>query len=350
MRSMNVTLANIILAIVIASVVCGVTPSLSQEDVGAFFKDKQIRLVVGSAAGSGYDLNARIVARYMGRHIPGKPTIVVQNQPGAGSATMATTLFNTAPKDGTVIGAAINGMPTIHLLSPELARFDPSKFEWLGSSNRDTQVSYVWRTSPVQSVEDLKTKELIVGATSAGTTQVDFPVVVRDVLGLKYKLVSGYEGTTNIHLALERGEVQGVGANAWLSLKALNANWLADKSVKVIMQYGMDKHPDLPDVPTVFSLAKNEADRQALNLIVSRLEYGRPFFLPPGVPAARVEALRRAFDETMKDPEFLDEAAKAQIEVSPMTGEEVAALVKKVSATPPAIVARVKAALEAGAR
>jgi tripartite-type tricarboxylate transporter receptor subunit TctC len=325
-------------------------PAGAQEDIAAFYKDKQLRIVVGSAAGSGYDLNARLFAKYFQRYVPGKPTIIIQNQPGAGSATMASALYNTAPRDGTVMGGAINGMPTLPLLAPEQARFDPTKFNWLGSTNRDTQVTYVWENAPVQSLADLQTKELVVGATTPGTTQVDFPVVARSVLGLKFKVISGYEGTTDIHVAMERGEVQAMGANGWLSLKALKSDWIRDRKVRIIMQYGQDKNPELPDVPTVFSLAKTDADRQALLLIVSRLEYGRPFFLPPEVPAARVEALRRAFDASVKDPEYLAEAEKQQLEVSPMTGEDVAALIRKVAQTPPDIVARVRAALESGGK
>lgn len=317
--------------------------ALAQE---TFYKDKQIRLVVGSAAGSGYDINARLLARHLAGHIPGKPTIIVQNQVGAGSATMASALYSSAPRDGTTMGAAINGMPTLHLLAPEAARFDPVKFNWIGSTNRDTQVAYVWRDAPVQDIDALKTTELVVGATSAGTTQVDFPIVARQVLGLKFKVISGYEGTTNIHVAMERGEVQGVGANGWLSLKALNGAWLKDGKAKVILQYGLEPNPELPDTPTAFSLAKTEADRQALALIVSRLEYGRPFFLPPEVPAERVETLRRAFDAAVADDAYLAEAARMQLEVSPMRGEDVAKLVAQTAATPPEIVARVRAALK----
>ena len=311
----------------------------------AFYKDKQLKLVVGSAAGSGYDINARVLARHLANHIPGKPNIIVQNQVGAGSATMATALYNTAPRDGTTMGAAINGMPTMHLLSPESARFDPSKFNWIGSTNRDTQVAYVWNNAPVQNVDELRTHELVVGATSPGTTQVDFPIVAREILGLKFKVISGYEGTSNIHVAMERGEVQGVGANGWLSLKALNSNWLKEGKVKVILQYGLVPNPELPGVPTAFSLAKTDADKAALQLIVSRLEYGRPFFMPPDVPAARVELVRRAFDAAVKDEAYLADAEKAQLEVSPMSGEEVSDLVSRISATPPDVVARVRAAL-----
>ena len=325
-------------------------PAMAQEDVAAFYKDKQIRLLVGSAAGSGYDINARVFIKHYQKYIPGKPVIVVQNQPGAGSAIVGNAMYNTVPKDGTVMAAVINGMPTLPLLSPDQARFDPTKFNWIGSTNRDTQLTYVWQTSPVQSLAELQTKELVVGATTPGTTQVDFPVVAKAIFGLKFKVISGYEGTTDIHVAMERGEVQGMGANGWLSLKALGAAWLKEGKVKPIMQYGVNPNPELADVPTVFSLAKNDADRQSMLLMISRLEYGRPFFVPPDVPAVRVEALRRAFDQAAKDPEYRADAEKALLEISPMTGEQVAELVKQVAATPPDVVARVRAALEAAGK
>jgi tripartite-type tricarboxylate transporter receptor subunit TctC len=282
--------------------------------------------------------------------MPGKPTIVVQNQLGAGSVIMVNALYNTAPRDGSVIGAAINGAPTAPLFTPKAARFDPTKLNWIGSTNRDTQVFYVWHTAPTQGLEDLKTTEVLVGATNPGTTQVDFPKVAAEVLGLKFKIVSGYKGTHEIHLAMERGEVQGMGSNGWLSLKALNSDWLRDKKVRLIAVYNEQPDPELKEVPSVFSLAKTEDDRQALRLLVSRLEYGRPFFLPPDVPPARVEALRRAFDETMKDPAYLAEAEKLKIDVDPLSGEKVAQLISLVLATPPAIAERVAAALEGGAK
>ena len=322
-------------------------PAHAQQDVASFYKGKQIRLVVGSAAGSGYDIGARVVARYLGKYIPGNPTIIVENQPGAASLTMTNSLYNTQPRDGTVIGAAINGMPTAPLLEPTGVRFDPNKLNWLGSTDSEVQVTYVWHTAPVQSYADLLKKELIVGATQPGTSQVDFPLVANAVLGTKFKVISGYKGTTDIHKAMEAGEVQGNGASAYASLKELNADWLAEKKVKVILQWGFHKHPDLPDVPSVLDLAKNDADKAALRLILARLQYSRPFFAPPGVPAERVAALRHAFDMTMKDPEFLADAAKAQMEVAPVSGEDVAALVAEVLAAPPDVVARVRAALAA---
>lgn len=317
----------------------------AQDEVAAFYKDKQIKLMVGAGAGSGYDIGARILVRYMSKYIPGNPTFIVQNQVGAASMIMTNNVYNTAPRDGTVIGAAINGMPTGPLLEPDAARFDPNKIIWLGSVNREVQVNYVWHTSPVLKLADLFNKEMVVGATSPGTSQVDFPLVARAVLGLKYKVISGYEGTAQIHKAMEAGEVHGVGSTAYASLRAINQNWLDDGRVKVVAQWGMKKHPELPDVPAILDLAKTEADRAALELIVARLEYGRPYFLPPDVPPARVEALRKAFDMTMKDPGFIADSQKLNLEIDPMTGDEVAALVRKVNATSPAVVARVKEAL-----
>ena len=317
----------------------------AQDEVAAFYKDKQIKLMVGAGAGSGYDIGARILVRYMGKYIPGNPTFIVQNQVGAASMIMTNNVYNTAPRDGTVIGAAINGMPTGPLLEPDAARFDPNKIIWLGSVNREVQVNYVWHTSPVLKLADLFKTEMVLGATSPGTSQVDFPLVARGVLGLKYKVVSGYEGTAQIHKAMEAGEVHGVGSTAYASLRAINQNWLDDGRVKVVAQWGMKKHPELPDVPAILDLAKTEADRAALELIVARLEYGRPYFLPPDVPPARVAALRKAFDLTMKDPGFIAESQKLNLEIDPMTGDELAALVRKVNATSPAVVARVKEAL-----
>ena len=319
-------------------------------EVAAFFKDKQLRLVVGSAAGDGYDVNARLLAHHWVRHIPGNPSIIVQNQNGAASVTMTNTLYNTAARDGTVIGAPINGMTTAPLLTPDVVKFDLAKLIWIGSTNRDTQITYLWHTAPVKSMADLLTTEVVVGGSAPGTTQVDYPVVARALFGLKFKMVSGYPGTNPIHVAMERGEVAGMGANGWLSLKTLNSAWVKEKKVNILLQYGREKNPELPDVPSIFTLARTEADAQALQLMTLRLQYGRPFFLPPDVPPARVAALRRSFDATLADPAFQADAAKAQLDVSPLTGEETARLVAEVLATPPTVVKRVRDALEAGAR
>jgi tripartite-type tricarboxylate transporter receptor subunit TctC len=309
----------ILTAIVASCLASAASPAAAQDTPADFFKERQLRIVVGSAAGSGFDLNARMLARHWPNHVPGRPTFVVQNQPGGGSITMANSLIASAPRDGSVIGAAINGMPTAPLLQPETARYDSTKVNWIGSTNRDTVVAFVWHTSKVKSIADLAHAEISVGATSAGTAQYDFPVVARAITGLSLKVVAGYKGTTDILIALERGEVEGVGALAMQSLRALHPGWIADGKVRLIMQHGLERHPSLPDVPTLLSLAQRNDDAQALRLLVARLEYGRPFFLPPDVPADRVAALRRAFDATMKDPAYQADMTNAGLEVSPMS-------------------------------
>jgi tripartite-type tricarboxylate transporter receptor subunit TctC len=320
-------------------------PTLAQEDVAAFFKGKTIRLMVGVGVGSGYDINARLLARHMGNHIPGQPAIIVQNQPGAGSLTMTNALYNNGPFDGTVIGASFNGMPTTPLLQPGGARFDPVKLNWLGSTNRETQVMYVWHTAPAQVLDDARTKETVMGGQAPGSTQFDYPVLANHLFGFKFKVVTGYESTPKIHLAMESGEVHGTIAN-WSTLKAINPGWIADKKIRILAQWTFTKNPELPDVPMFLSVAQTEEQRAALRLMLARLEYGRPFFLPPNVPAARVQALRRAFDATMKDPAYLAEADKLKIEVEPLTGEEVANFVEQVIKTPAETVARVRTAME----
>jgi tripartite-type tricarboxylate transporter receptor subunit TctC len=272
--------------------------------------------------------------------------VIVQNQPGAGSLTMTNALYNTGPFDGTVIGASFNGMPTTPLLQPVGVRFDPVKLIWVGSSNRETQITYLWHTAPVDKFEDIRNREIVVGAQAPGSTQYDYPMLVNHLFGFKFKIITGYESTPKIHLAMESGEVQGNGASNWSTIKALNPGWITEKKIKILAQWALRKHPDLADIPMVLDLAKTDADRQALLLGLARLEFGRPFFLPPGVPADRVVALRRAFEATMKDKEFLADAEKLKIDVDPLTGEEVAALVEQVARTSPETAARVRAAME----
>jgi tripartite-type tricarboxylate transporter receptor subunit TctC len=320
------------------------SPSWAQ-DVAAFYTGKTIRLVVGVDVGSGYDLNARLLARHMGAHIPGSPAFIVQNQPGAGSATMTSQLYASGPFDGTTIGAAFAGMPTLPLLQPGGSRFDPTKLIWLGNTNRETHVTYVWHSAPVQSLAEARTTELIVGAQAPGSSQVDFPLVADALLGFKFKIVAGYGSTPKINLALESGEVQGTIA-AWTTLKTLSSDWLADRKIKIIAQWALRQNPELPGIPNVLDLAGTQAERDALRLVMARLDIGRPFFLPPNVPADRVAALRAAFDATMKDPDYLAEAEKLKIDVDPLTGTELAALVAQVAQTPAETVARVRAALE----
>lgn len=319
--------------------------SASAQSVADFYKGKTIRMVIGVGVGSGYDVNARLLARHLVNHIPGKPAIVVSNQPGAGSAIMTAQLYNTGPFDGTVIGAAFAGMPTLPLLAAGKVRFDPVKLNWLGNTNRETHVTYVWHTSPVQSFDQVRTKELIMGAQAPGSSQVDFPLVANALFGLKHKVITGYGSTAKINLALEAGEVQGAIA-ALTTVRTLTSQWLAEKKIKIITQWALRPNPALPGVPNALDLAKTDADKAAMKLIMARLDIGRPFFLPPNVPADRLAALRAAFDATMKDPAYLAEAKKLKIDVDPMNAADLTTFVAQVAKTPAATVARVRKALE----
>jgi tripartite-type tricarboxylate transporter receptor subunit TctC len=326
--------------------VAGTARAKIADDVTPFYHGRQLRILVGSAVGGGYDLFARAVARHIVSHIPGNPTVIVQNLPAGGGIAMTNQLYAAGPMDGTVIGAPINGLPTIPLLQPGAAQFDATRLNWIGSTNREPFVAFVWHTVPMQNILDLRTHELVVGATTPSTTLFDYPIVTNEILGTRFKVVRGYQGTPQINLAIERGELQGVGGIGWASVKTQTPHWISEKKIRVLAQFGIRRHPELADIPNMLELAEREPDRQALTLMFARQEYGRPYFLPPGVPGERVHALRRAFDATMKDPAFLADASRLGLDVDPMTGEEVQALVAQLSSLPPAIVARVRDALQ----
>lgn len=317
----------------------GVSGLASAQD---FYKDKRITLVVGSAPGGGYDTFARTVSKYWSEHLPGKPTFVIQNMPGAGSLVAANHIYNVAAKDGTVIGAMNPGIATDPLLSPDRAKFDAREFAWIGSPLREIQTGLVWHTAPVQSLEDLKTKELLV-AGSGGATEV-FPTVSNKILGLKFKVIAGYAGTKEGGLAMERGEVQGIGGTTWASVKATYGHFLAEKKIKVIVQYGLRKHPELPDVPMLIDLAQTQEQRDALNFVLARQDLGRPYVGTPGTPADRVALLRKTFVDTMKDPAFIKEAEQRKLDLDPepVTGEELQKLVADIYATPEPLVTRLR--------
>ena len=275
-------------------------PASSQESAADFYKGKTVRMIVGIGVGSGYDVNARLLARHIGKHIPGNPTVIVQNQPGAGSLTMTNQMYAAGPFDGTVIGASFNGLPTAPLLQPNGVRFDATKMNWVGSTNRETQTMYVWHTAPMQTLADLQTKEMLVGAQAPGSTQFDYPMLGKALFDMKFKVVTGYKSTSDINLAMERGEVHGTLAN-WSTVKTLNLKQYQDKLIRILVAWGARENPELKGIPLITSLAKTPEQKQALQLALARLEFGRPFFMPPNVPADRVAAIRHAFDATMKD-------------------------------------------------
>ncbi len=306
-----------------------------------FFKDKTITFYVGLSPGGGYDQNARLVAKYFGKYVPGNPTVVVKNMPGGGGMVMTNYVANVAPKDGLHIGAPQRGIPFEPLLGDAShAKYDPLKLQWIGSANADTSVAIVTKRAGVAKWQDLRNKEVIVAGTGVGTESVTVPYILRNILGFKYKVIAGYPGGSEMNLAMQRGEVDGRGTYSYTSLKPNYKEWVESGDMIILYQQGLRKHPDLPNVPLVTDLAENETQRQVLELQFTAFELGRPYFLPEGTPADRVQALRRAFDATMKDKDLLADADKQGLEVNPATGEEMQEMLKKVFATPKEVINR----------
>src|SRR5262245_56952912 len=307
-------------ALVIPLAVVALAAAAWAQDPATNFKDKQIRLIVGSAPGGGYDAYGRLLATHMRRHIPGNPNIIVQNMPGAGSLVLANHLYNVAPRDGTVFGAVNALLATDPLLYPERVKFDPRRFRWLGSALKETHAGLAWHTSPIKTFDDLFRDELIVAGTGGATNL--YPVVTNAVLGTRIKMIPGYQGTRQGMLAIERGEVGGNIGITWASLKATNGAWLREGKIRVIIQYGLEKHPELPKVSWIYDYAKTADDRAAMDLAFGNQEFGRPFIAPPGVPDNVTAMLRTAFERTMNDPEFKADADKRQVDLDFTSGAE----------------------------
>ena len=306
-----------------------------------FYKGKIVELDIGYSVGGAYDGYARMLARHMGKYIPGNPTIVPKNMTGAGSLRLANYLYNAAPKDGTVFGTIGRGTGFDPLLGQKGAQFDAGKFNWIGSSNNEVSVCVAWNTSGVATFEDLLTKELVVGASGPSADTYQFPAVVNGALGTKMKIVIGYPGGNDIDLAMERGEVQGRCGWSWTSLKATHHAWLDQKKLNILFQMGLTKHRDLAGVPLVIDLAKTDEQRAILKLMFARQVMAWPIVAPPDLPPDRVEVLRKAFMATEQDKEFLADADKAQLEINPVSGEDIQKLVQEVYQTPAALAQKV---------
>ena len=319
-----------------------IAPAHAQNAVADFYKGKTVTMIIGLSAGGGYDIYARIVGQHMVNHLPGNPSFVARNMTGAGGLVATNHIYNVAPKDGTVLGAPQRGVPFEPLTggAEAKAQFDPLKFNWIGSANAETSVAVVWHTTGITKYQDLFEKETVFAGTGAGTESVVLPYVLANVLGFKIKVIAGYPGGSEMDLAMERGEVSGRGTYSWSSFKARRMDWIKDKQVVILYQQALEKHPDLPDVPLALDLAKTPEDRQVLELAMIPLIFGRPYAAPPDVPKDRVTALRKAFDDTMKDPAFIAEAQKARLEVEPVSGEKMEELLKKAYATPKKLIDR----------
>jgi tripartite-type tricarboxylate transporter receptor subunit TctC len=325
-------------AIATALALSGVAGSAAADD---FYAGKQIRLIVSSAPGGVYDTFGRLVARFLPAHLPGRPVIVVQNMPGASGLKTANYLYNSAPRDGTVIAGVHNGIPTAPFEEPTQAHFDVNRLGWIGSISEDPFVGYVWHTSPIRTYEDAKTTPAVVGSSSINSMGAKMAIVSNAMFGTRFKVVVGYEDATQVKLALERGELEGTFGNSWGDLKTQQPDWIAAKKVRIIIQHGYHPDPDLPEVPLIVDQVKNPADREALDLLLERQRYARPYLAPPGVPGDRLALLRRAFDATMQDPGFVQAAQAARLGVNnPMTGEQLTETIARLSATSTAVTER----------
>jgi tripartite-type tricarboxylate transporter receptor subunit TctC len=321
-------------ALAVAAAVAVPVSASQAQSVAEFYKGKTVEVYIGYSVGGAYDVYARLLARHMGKHIPGNPTLVPKNMEGAGSLRLANWLYTVAAKDGTVFGSIGRGAPFDPLLGRTGAQFEATKFSWIGSANDEVSICAAWHTTPIEKLEDLTAKEMIVGGVGGSNDTDQFPRVVNGVLGTKMKVISGYPGGAEINLAMERGEVQGRCGWSWSSIVATHPQWVKEKKIKILAQLSLAKHPDLPDVPLIMDFAKTDQDKQILRLIFARQVMGRPFLAPPGIPADRLAALRKAFMDTMKDPDFLAEAKKSELEITPVSGEEIQKLVEEVYQTP----------------
>src|SRR5262245_19652264 len=322
----------------------------SAQSPADFYKSKNVDLYIGYSVGGGYDIYARLLARHMSKHIPGNPTVVPKNMDGAGSLRLANWLYKVGPKDGSAFGMIGRGTGFDPLLGHKGAQFDATKYSWIGSANNEVSICVAWHTTGISKFEDLKTRELAVGGTGASADTDQFPRVLNGMLGTKMKIVTGYPGGNDVGLALERGEVNGRCGWSWSSVKSTHPAWIRDKKINVLVQLALEKHPDLPDVPLVTDLAQNDEQRQIFRLIFARQVMGRPFLAPPSVPADRAEALRKAFMDTLNDKELLAEAEKAQLEINPVAGDQIQALVGEIYRTPKEVAAKAAELVDVNAK
>jgi tripartite-type tricarboxylate transporter receptor subunit TctC len=314
--------------------------SASAQTPAEFYKGKTIELDIGTSAGGGYDVHSRLLARHMSKHMPGNPTIVPKNVEGASGVRLANLLYNTAPHDGTVFGILLRNVPFEPMFGNRAAQFDASKFTWIGSASNEVSICVAWHTTGIATLDDLFTQDLVVGGIGPGTDLAVFPKIINGVLGTRMKVVNGYAGGNEVMLGVERGELGGRCAWSWSAAKATRQDWIDRKQVNIFAQTALRKHPELPDVPLVLDYAKTDEGRSIFKLVFARQEFAWPYIAPPGVPADRIAALRKAFMDTMKDPQFLADAEKAKLEILPVPGDEIERLVRELNATPASVIAR----------
>jgi tripartite-type tricarboxylate transporter receptor subunit TctC len=318
----------------------------SADPVADFYKGKTVSLVVSYSPGGDYDLRTRLLARHIGKHIPGNPATLVRNMPGAGGFTAPNWLTKIAPQDGTVILMVAQHLPFAQAVGIAGIEYDARRLQWVGNTTDTPNVVTVWHTSGIRTVEDATKREVALAATGYGTGTYNYPTAMNAIAGTKFKVVFGYPGGNEMNLAMERGEVDGRGSNAWAAWKLTKPQWIAEKKIFHLAQVGLKRHPELADVPTLIDLAKTDVDRQIMTFISADTDIARAVVTAPQTPPERVAALRRAFDATMKDPEFLAEAERAGFDISPVPGERAQEIATHIVDTPANVLARAKTILE----
>jgi len=331
-------------SLVVLTCMLGSSATALADPVSDFYTGKSISLIISAGPGGGFDTNARLVARHLGKHIPGHPSIVPRNMPGGGHLVAANYMYNVAPKDGTTLATLLPAFVSYQVLDGGQVKYDAAKFNWIGASDVDNMNLYVWHTAGIHTIDDAKKTPVLMGATGAGSYTALFPTLLNNLIGTKFKLVSGYRSTNEIHIAMERGEVQGRAGNFFSSLTANNPDWLADKKIKLLLQIGSKRDPNFKDVPLMTELATNADDKRILAIYSGDVALGRSFITTPGVPADRLAALRNAFDKTMTDPEFLADAKKINMEVKPLGHVELRAAAMEILSIPPELIEKAKKA------
>ena len=330
--------------ILATAVACAtVTSGAAAQSVETFYRGRTITMVVSTGVGAGVDTNARLVARHLGRRIPGNPTIVVKNMPGAGHVLAANHLATDAPRDGTTIALILPSIITHQLLDGRGVRYDVARFQWLGASDFSNQTVYVWSTS-IKTFAEAMQREVVLGATGAGSYTLLYPTLMNNLIGTRFKTVAGYKSARDIDLAMERGEIEGRAGNYLTTLRAINAEWLRDRSINILVQIGSERDPDFAQVPLLTEFAKSDEIRRVLRLFEVEITVGRAFLTPPDVPADRLAALRQAFDATMQDEAFRAEAKRIALDINPIKADKVQAIVREVAASPPDLIALAKRA------
>jgi tripartite-type tricarboxylate transporter receptor subunit TctC len=323
-----------------AAVLCNHAAAQTPEQ---FYRGKFVDMVIGYPPGGSNDIWGRLLARHLGKHIPGSPNVVPKNTPGAGSFLAINQVYTTLPKDGTIVAI---GAPTAVLderLGSQGVRFKSSELNWIGRIDPNVNLTFMWHSAPVKTFADALWHEATLSGTGAGSTVSVLPTVMNNVFKTKFKLIMGYRGSNDAMLALERGEVEGH-STSWVALKVAHADWVRDKKVSFLVQYSLSRHPELAGVPTAVELGRSEEERTILGTIMASADIGSAFFTTPGVPADRLTVLRRAFDATMKDPAFLDDVQRSTLAVGPMTGEDLQKLVAQVINLSPDLLEKVRAA------